>query len=97
PDSLANRQTDPKYAEFAKIFNFAEHGAGATTFRPAAEGTIASYMRQTLEENAGQQNEGVRLALYFQRKAATITTPFQILSDKALGNVVRTALGLPDS
>lgn len=96
PDSLANRQKDPKYAEFASVFNFAEHGGGATSHRPAVEGAVAKYMRQTLEENAGAQNEGVRLALYFERKAATLTSPYQLLADKALGDVVRTTLGLPD-
>lgn len=97
PDSLANRQTDSKFVEFASAFNFADRGAGATTYRPAVEGTTESYMRQTLEENAGQQNDGVRLALYFQRKAASLTSTFQILGDKALAEVVRTALGLPDA
>ncbi|MBX3531285.1 MAG: DUF1217 domain-containing protein [Rhizobiaceae bacterium] len=97
PDSLANRQTDAKYAEFASVFNFAERGAGTTTYRPAVEGTTESYMRQTLEENAGQQNDGVRLALYFERKAPSLTSTFQILGDKALAEVVRTALGLPDA
>lgn len=97
PDSLANRQKDLVYAEFAALFNFAERGEKATTFRPAVEGAVANFMRQTLEENAGQQNEGVRLALYFQRKIGTITNHYQLLSDKALGEVVRTALGLPDA
>jgi Protein of unknown function (DUF1217) len=56
-----------------------------------------SYVRQTMETDAGNQNEGVRLALYFQRKAASISSPLDILADKALFQVVRTALGLPDS
>jgi hypothetical protein len=97
PDALANRQTDAKVLEFASVFNFAERGEGTTTYRPAVEGTTQSYTRQTLEENAGEQNDGVRLALYFQRKAPSITSMFQILSDKAVSEVVRTALGLPDS
>ena len=41
-----------------------------------------------------QQNEGVRLALYFERKAPGITTAYQILADKALTKVVQTALGI---
>ena len=61
--------------------------------RPA----IDKYMRQTLEENAGEQNEGVRLALYFERKAGGITSFYDVLADPALAKVVRTALGLPDS
>lgn len=97
PDSFANRQSDPKYAEFAAVFDFAARGEEATTYIPAQHGVVDKYMRQTLEENAGTQNEGVRLALYFQRKAQSITTPYQILADKALGTVVRTALGLPDA
>ena len=51
-------------------------------------------MRQALEENAGAQNEGVRLALYFQRKASNITNAYQVLADKALLKVVQTALGI---
>ncbi len=43
---------------------------------------------------AGDQNEGGRLVLYLPRKAATIKTPYQVLADKALTQVVQTALGL---
>ena len=97
PDGLANRQSNPAYAEFAAAFDFAGRGEDATTYVPAQQGAVAKYARQTLEEEAGSQNEGVRLALYFERKAATITSPYQILADTALATVVRTALGLPDS
>ena len=37
--------------------------------RGAADRPSTSIMRQTLEEDAGKTNEGVRLALYFERKA----------------------------
>jgi hypothetical protein len=46
-----------------------------------------------MEQNAGDQNEGLRLALYFTRKASSITSPYQILADKALTQVVQTAMG----
>lgn len=97
PDSLANRQSDPAYAAFAAAFDFAAHGEEAITYSAAQQGAAAKYARQTLEEDAGSQNEGVRLALYFERKASSITTPYQILADPALASVVRTVLGLPDS
>ena len=42
-----------------------------------------------------QQNEGVRLALYFERKAAGLTSAYGILADAALLKVVQTALGIP--
>ena len=39
----------------------------------------------------------MRLALYFERKAPGLTSFYQVLADPALAQVVRTALGLPDS
>ena len=57
--------------------------------------TVQAYLQQTLETDAGDENQGVRLALYFRRKAATITSVYGLLADPALAEVVRTALGLP--
>ena len=67
-------------------------GETATTYNRAQQPAIDKYMRQTLEENAGEQNEGVRLALYFERKAPTLTSFYEVLADPALAKVVRTAL-----
>jgi len=95
PNSFANKLTDENFAAFAAAFDFAGHGAEATTYSPASV-AVSNYMRQTLEENAGTDNEGVRLALYFERKASTITSFYQVLADPALAEVVRTVLALPD-
>jgi hypothetical protein len=97
PASVANKQTNPAYAALASAFNFEANGAGATTYNAAQQPTVDKYMRQTLEEDAGKTNEGVRLALYFDRKAPSITNWYDVLADTALASVVRTALGLPDS
>lgn len=97
PDSPANRHKDENVAKFAAAFDFAALGERTTSHIAARDDTTSFYMRQTLEENAGQQNEGVRLALYFERKAPEIKSYYDILGDVALGTVVRTALGLPDS
>jgi hypothetical protein len=97
PASFANQQKDKNYAAFAAAFDFAAHGEEATTYSVPEEGTVDAYMRQTMEDEAGAQNPGVQLALYFQRKASSITSAYDILADKALAKVVRTALRLPDS
>lgn len=96
-DSFANKLTDKRYAEFVETYNFARHGENATIFTRARQGTVDMFLRQTLEENAGAQNEGVRLALYFERKAPELTNYYEILADPALGKVVRSALSLPES
>ena len=97
PDSFANKQEDEAWAKFAAAFDFARLGEHATTHNLARQPSVDKYLRQTLEENAGMENEGVRLALYFSRKASEITNAYQILGDKALATVARTLLGLPDA
>ncbi len=95
--SFANKLTDTRYREFAETFNFARYKDTATVFTRAQQGTIDKYLRQTLEADAGQTNEGIRLALYFERKAPTIKNAFQILADPALTKVVFTALAIPST
>jgi hypothetical protein len=70
-------------------------GRPATIFNKAQQGTVDKYHRLTLEEEAGVDNTGVRLALYFERTAPQLTSVYGILADTALYEVVRTALGLP--
>lgn len=94
-DSFANGLRDPRFREFVEAFNFARHGRATTSFSRAQQGTVDRYVRQTLETEAGRSNEGVRLALYFQRKATGITSPMQLLADRALLKVTQVALGLP--
>ena len=96
-NSFANTQEDEAWGKFASTFDFARLGEEATSYNLALKPSVDKYLRQTLEEDAGNQNDGVRLALYFERKASEITNIYQILGDKALATVVRTVLGLPDS
>jgi hypothetical protein len=92
--SFANSLVDTRYREFATAFDFANLGADATQATSATSGTVEKYVRQALEADAGEENDGVRLALYFERKAPGITSAYQILSDKALLKVTQTALGI---
>lgn len=94
-DAFANQLTDTRYKELAESLNFARHGELATTFERAQKGVVEKYTRQTLEVSAGEDNTGVRLALYFERMASSITSGYSIIADDALAQVVRTALQLP--
>jgi len=97
PKSFANQLIDPRFREFAEVFNFARYGGTATVFDRAQQGTVDKFLRARLEERAGQDNEGVRLALYFQRKAPEVDSAFGILGDPALLRVVQVALSIPAS
>jgi hypothetical protein len=95
--SFANQLADGRFREFAEAFNFARYGGTATVFERARQGTIERYVRIRLEEQAGATDEGVRLALYFQRKAPGLSTAYGILADAALLKVAQTALGIPSA
>lgn len=92
--ALANTLTDTRYKAFAQAFDFAGLGSGATTATAAMTATTQKYIQQVTEDNAGSQNQGVELALYFQRKASSITSAYSILADPALLKFVQTTFGI---
>ena len=91
-----------KYREIVSAFNFDKDGkivtgeAGQIQTRRGLTMTFDLYLNQTLEESEGEDNAGVRLALYFRRKAPDITTPYDLLADNALMQVIRTAYSMPE-
>lgn len=94
-ESFANKLTDTRYKDLATAFNFAKYADKATSQPGALQPIADKYVRQTLEIETGQQNEGVRLALYFARKAPAITNAYEILGDKALLQVFQTTFSIP--
>jgi hypothetical protein len=102
-DSYVSKLSDTRFRGMAAAFNFTADGQigrgpdQQVQSRSAMLKTMDLHVRQSMEAEAGAQNEGVRLALYFQRKAPEITSALSILADKALFEVARTALGLPES
>lgn len=95
PESMANRLTDPRYQELAEDFNFVKTGEATTAFNKVTVGVVDKFYQQNLEVEAGDQNAGVRLAMYFQRKAEDIESPLNLLADAALLQFVQTAYSLP--
>ena len=93
--SLANRLTDDRYTAFATAFDFKRYGAATTSDAKLQTQTVDAYLRQSLEGDAGDADTGVRLALYFARKAPGLTSAYGILGDAALTQVANTVLGLP--
>lgn len=95
-DSLANKLTDTRFKALATAFDFNTYGDATTATSAVETDTVDKYVRQTLETSEGENNEGVRLALYFARKASTATSAYGILADAALLKVVQTTLGISE-
>lgn len=94
--AFVNKLADKRYLEFAKTFDFKRYGGAATAFGSAQQGVADKYVRQALETQSGSGNEGVRLALYFERNASKLNSVTEILTDKAMTQVVKTVLRLPE-
>lgn len=102
PDSFVNQQADRSYRSIVASFNFDAEGnvehankTGAQTNRGVYQ-TLDYYVRQAMETEAGEDNAGVRLALYFERFARTISSPYDILADDALYEVFKVTYGISD-
>ena len=94
-DSFANKLTDTRYKEFATAFNFAKLGDKTTESPAVLKPVVDSYVQMTLEQETGKQSDGARLALYFSRKASSITNAYEILGDKRLLAVFQTTFNIP--
>ncbi|MGO4437593.1 DUF1217 domain-containing protein [Rhizobium sp. RAF56] len=70
---------------------------GTIQDKGAFEQTNDSYLHQALETQQGETNDGVRLALYFQRKAPDILSIYDLMSDKAIYQFITTTFQLPDA
>ena len=94
-DSLSNKLVDTRYREIAKAFNFYAGGNANLKKSTFIDGLVDKYVTAEFEKNTEQTNPGIRLALYFKRMAPKITSWYQIMGDKPLYEVVRTALQIP--
>ena len=99
-ESYVNTLGDKRYVKFALAFAFESDGSIARDAGGVQTGadfvtTQDNYLRQLMEEEAGAENEGVRLALNFRRKAPDVSNYYEFLADPAMLKVVQTALGLP--
>ncbi len=93
--ALANRLSDSRYGELVEDFNFNRYETATTSFERVTSGTIDKFYQQQIEREAGSQNNGARLAIYFQRKSDEIEDAYSILADPALLKFVQTSFGLP--
>ncbi len=94
PDTTIFKQIVTSY-NFDSEGNLAKPTEGIQTKRGLLE-TEDLYLNQTLEEQEGEENAGVRLALYFRRMASGVSTAYDLLADSALLQVIQTTFSIPE-
>ena len=103
PNSFINKEPNTTiYKELVASYNFDNEGdlvrpgTGIQTKRGLLE-TEDLYLNQTLEQQKGEDNAGVRLALYFRRQASGVNTAYDLLADSALLQVIQTTFSIPQA
>lgn len=103
--SLANKLSDKSYLALSEAFGFGDFSTPRTVLSDFADEILAKYETRQFEVAVGNADQTMRLAMTAQRELPELaadsvsesTKWYKIIGSPALSEVVRTALGLPDS
>ena len=93
--SLAQQLSDNNYRNFA--YAMSTWSPSPFSDQTGIDKVIAGYREHSFETSIGGDNVALQEATYFSKNAIGITQLSQIMADKPLLDVVRTALGIPDA
>ncbi|MFD1342026.1 DUF1217 domain-containing protein [Litorisediminicola beolgyonensis] len=97
PKALVNRLSDPRFKELYNALQFGPEGENTlvTLSKKWRDSVVEKYVSRQFIDQQYDQNETVGTALEFRQKIGSVENVFDILKDRDLALVVRTALGLP--
>ena len=90
----SNTETLSAAFDFSSTGQVAPETQGAQS-KAQLDAINKAYLDNEMENEAGQQNPGIKLALYFDLNASKITSAYDILADKQLSQVFQVMQGLP--
>lgn len=104
-DTLANRFSDPRYAEISQAFGFGPQEFLKTGESIFAETIISRFEAASFEVAAGEQDQSMRVALYAQRELGQLASVdqsndamwFTIMGDPPMRQLFEKALNLPEA
>ena len=95
-NAVMNRLSSKQYKNAAESLRLGESGLDRLKLNGTKESLVYGYKNAKFEESIGQENLAVRQARYFEKYAATAAnSPYNVLGDPILREVVTYTLGLP--
>ncbi|WP_323765187.1 DUF1217 domain-containing protein [Marinovum sp.] len=96
-DALVNKLTDSRFKELYNTMGFGTDGVGNinTMLGNWKNRMVDKFIDTQYVNGKADENEAVGIALEFRRKAADVSSAYEILADADMATFVRTALGLP--
>jgi hypothetical protein len=97
PGTLGSRLNNQGYIDMATAFRFDRDGFSRTGSPNLRDDVISKYLSQSYEISVGEQDQSLRLALDFKRRASEISDRgwYAMLGDRPTRAVLETALGIP--
>ena len=95
PSSLAQQLSDDNYRKFASALSV--WAPPPFSSQSTIDAAIAGFKRHSFETSIGTDSIALQEATYFSRNAQGLTKLSQLMADKPLLDVVRTALGIPEA
>lgn len=95
PSSLAQQLSDDNYRKFASALSV--WAPPPFSSQSTINAAIAGFKQHSFETSIGTDSAALQEATYFSRNAQGLTKLAQLMADKPLLDVVRTALGIPEA
>lgn len=95
PSSLAQRLSDNNYRNFANALS--EWAPPPFSTVGSIDKLVGNFKQRSFETSVGRDSVPLQEAAYFKRSTLGMTKLSQLMADKPLLEVVRIALGIPES
>lgn len=97
--SLVNKLTDSDFKQMNVDMGFGVDGSAPERFNDTiwVEGMVEKYIEQRLVDNQTELSPNVGKALEFERSVSGMTNWYSVLGDTDVAEVLRVALGIPES
>jgi hypothetical protein len=95
PNALVRRMTSAGYREINAAFDFFKSGVAKLKDPEFQKSLIAKYQTQRYEISLGEINPNISDALYFERMIGKAKNGYEVIGDKVLFEVTKTALNMP--
>jgi Protein of unknown function (DUF1217) len=93
--ALVNKMSDTSYRTINAAFDFFKSGVAKLKDPAFVANLVEKYTGATYEQSLGELNPALTDALYFKKKIGAVKNGYEIIGDKTMFNIIRTAFNIP--
>jgi hypothetical protein len=94
-NSYANRTNDPRFKELAQRLDLKNVGLSNVKAEANLQSISLRYLKNEFDKAQGEANPGLREAIYFKENAGRMKSPWDVLGDRTMREVVSKVFDIP--